>query len=292
VPPLTPELLARSISSTRNLTFIGAVGAGAFKDTFQVQDGAGTSLALKIYRAAGASERARRELEAMYRCAHPHIGRLFTVDVHVEAAQNVLYTLEEFLPGGTLALRISNALLTPIECYSLGIPLIDAITHIAALDLVHRDLKPDNIIFRADGSTPVITDFGLVRDLAAGSLTPTFAMPGPGTPLYASPEQLLNSKPMIDWRADQFSLGVLLAFGTLGSHPYAEPGDAYGDTVSRVAQRLPTSTRFRNEATSAGLPALITMTEPWPHQRYRTPSQLASAWAAQPAGSTSQPGVP
>jgi len=88
------------------------------------------------------------------------------------------------------------------------------------LDLVHRDIKPANIMFKEGLETPVLVDFGIVRDLAATSLTQTWSPIGPGTPFFASPEQLNNEKHLIDWRSDQFSLGVTLYFARTARHPY------------------------------------------------------------------------
>jgi serine/threonine protein kinase len=155
---------------------------------------------------------------------------------------------------------------------------VSAVAHIASQDLVHRDIKPDNIIFRADGATPVIVDFGLVRDLVRTSLTESWFMRGPGTPYFASPEQLRNEKPMIDWRSDQFSLGVVVALSTLGLHPYQEEAASLAHTVDRVAERHSQTRRFIEAAERAGMPFLTRMTAPWPVERFRTPSDLERAW--------------
>src|SRR5262249_941928 len=159
--------------------------------------------ALKLYKQGASSRRSQREIDAMRRCEHPNIARLLRVETFEYSAEEFIVTIEEFLPGGTLT---DLGQIDVPTCLEIGKQLIAAIKHISSLGLVHRDLKPDNIMFRSDRKTPVIVDFGVVRDLLDTSLTPSWAARGPGTPFFAAPEQLNNEKHQIDWRADQFSL--------------------------------------------------------------------------------------
>lgn len=279
------EPVARAVCKSKSLTFVRAVGAGAFKETFHVGGENGVGLALKVYRPGFSPQRTQREIKAMMRCVHPKIGKLADIFQFGWGDDNYLVSLEEFLSGGTLAERIKRAgLLKSPEILAIGEQLIDAVGHIASLNLVHRDLKPENIAFREDGITPVILDFGLVRDLGDSSLTATWLPQGPGTPFFSPPEQLLNEKHIIDWRSDQFSLGILLSICTFGFHPFAELGLSDVEVVERVAQRQPQASRFRDAANSAGLPALVRMAAVWPVERVRTPQELARVWSAQERG--------
>lgn len=216
----------------------------------------------------------------MLSCSHPNIARLTSVKAYTIASEGYLVSLEEFLPGGTLTEKLqAQGLMTGDAVFELGTILIDAIGHVAEQGLVHRDLKPDNVMLREDRKTPVIVDFGLVRNLAQSSLTQTWALQGPGTPLFAPPEQLHNAKAYIDWRADQFSLGVLLSFALFGFHPYSESGDTMPEVVARVADYSQPTARFCQAAKSANLATLIKMVGAWPVERIRTPSQLKNEWA-------------
>ncbi len=276
-----PEGIARAICMAENLTFHGHVGAGAVKETFKVSAN-GVVSALKLYQPEASDERAFREINAMARCNHPNIARVTRIERHAIGSESFLYSLEEFVGGGSLEARLSDqGRFTPTSVQRLGALLIDAVSHIGALGLVHRDLKPANVMLREDGETPVLVDFGLVRDLSAASITPTGAILGPGTPLYAPPEQLLNNKALIDWRSDQFSLGVVLAFAALEFHPYGGTGDSRRDIVTHVYQRKGPTSRFREAATNAGLTALPQMVSAWPVERFRRPEMLARAWADQ-----------
>jgi serine/threonine protein kinase len=139
--------------------------------------------------------------------------------------------------------------------------------------LVHRDIKPANIMFRADG-TPVLTDFGIVRMLDQPTLTQAFLNMGPGTPAYASPEQLNNDKALIDWRTDQFDLAIVLAECLLGHHPFLEQGKTIHDAIMAVAarQEMPAANTKRLQA--LGFSCLIKALMPWPIARYRRPCEL------------------
>jgi serine/threonine protein kinase len=259
------EDIAKRICQRRRLLLVARVGEGTFKQTFQVLQTDGTPLALKLYKADSSAKRDRREIEAMRRCKHKNIARLLSVDSYRYGGQVYLTMTEEFLSGGTLADKGS---LAPGKCLEIGAQLIDALSHIAKLNLVHRDIKPANIMFRSDVSTPVITDFGVVRDLNESSITPTWAPRGPGTPFFASPEQLNNEKDLTDWRTDQFALGVVLAHSDR-------------DVVERVAAREKPAGWFGQRARGAGLPALEKMISPWPVGRYRKPELLRQEWDRQ-----------
>lgn len=258
--------------------FVGPVGAGAFKETFHVILATGEPQALKVYQPGFSPERTSRELGAMQRCSHPNIGRLTSFTGFYLDGVQFLLSVEEFLSGGTLSARLQRSLLSGPEVLVIGGQLASAVAHIASHDLVHRDIKPDNILFRADGVTPVIVDFGLVRDLVRTSLTQTWMIRGPGTPFYASPEQLRNEKAMIDWRSDQFSLGVVMALAAFGFHPYQDDGDSLVQTVERVAERGSQCARFVDAATQSGMLFLVRMTLAWPVERFRTPDDLLRAW--------------
>jgi serine/threonine protein kinase len=154
-----------------------------------------------------------------------------------------------------------------------GRAIATAIEHLRDLKLVHRDIKPENLMFRKGSDEPVLVDFGLVRDLSETSLTQSWFPRGPGTPFYSSPEQLNNDKALIDWRSDQFSLGVMLGLLLTGTHPFERPGANVHDTLTAVADRKECSLEFMQFAQTK-LPILIKMVAPWPIQRVQSPRAL------------------
>ena len=88
-----------------------------------------------------------------------------------------------------------------------------------------------------------------------------------------------NDLMMIDWRSDQFSLGVTFSVLALYTHPNAEPTDSSKhEAVDRVMQRQPPSKAFVDACAVADLAPLSRMVAPWPVQRFRTPADLLAAW--------------
>jgi serine/threonine protein kinase len=272
------EDAARKICRKHRMKFVGTVGEGAFKQTFHVVDSSNTPLALKIYKAENASPRDHREINAMRKCSHKNIAKLLSVETFKDGNQKIVAITEEFLSGGTLT---SKGQLDVKKCLSVGSQLVDALGHIARLNLVHRDIKPDNIIFRSDGLTPVLSDFGVVRDLTDSSITPTWAARGPGTPFFSAPEQLINQKNLIDWRTDQFALGISLAVAVFAEHPFRNLDTTDEDLLQRVSSKLKPAAWFAEQTVASGLSALLKMVAPWPIDRYRKPENLRTAWAAQ-----------
>lgn len=269
--------VAKAICTKRGFSFGRPIGGGSFKQAFHVTH-AGTPLALKLIM-GGSVDRLVREINAVSRCNHPNIGRLSEVQIEASANGQIIYFVEPFLAGGTLGARVRNrGLLKPDEVHLFARQLVSALIHIASLDLVHRDIKPENIMFGDDLSRPTLVDFGLVRDLAAESLTQSHMARGPGTPFFAPPEQLNNQKELIDWRADQFALGATLSMCALGFHPYAEPSDSESDVVEKVARRSTLSPRFIDAAKLAGIEPLIRLVQPYPVLRHCFPDSLLKDW--------------
>ena len=203
------EHVAKAICNVNGFKYIRFIDDGSFKETYQVKSGE-DSHALKIFRPNNSNERTDREIDAMRRARCPSIAQLIDVDKYRLNGKSYLFLLEEYFAGGSLGSRIKASTLQKSEIITLGKNLISALEVTYKERIVHRDIKPDNIMFRLGNSEAVLIDFGLVRDLDASSLTQTFQMRGPGTPIYSAPEQLNNNKNFIDWRTDQFSLGIYI----------------------------------------------------------------------------------
>jgi serine/threonine-protein kinase len=115
----------------------------------------------------------------------------------------------------------------------LGLQILEILVEAEKLRIVHRDIKPDNLIREANGNYWLI-DFGLARHLDLTSLTATAAMFGKFTPGYAPPEQFRNQKLEIDVRCDLFGLGVTLYEAATGVNPYTQGVRDYLEVFRRV----------------------------------------------------------
>lgn len=278
MPPPTPSHLAvaNELARATNLGSITFKAKGAFKETFRAEAANATVVALKILDPSKCDlARTSREIEAVKKCDSPYIAKLFSSGTfHASDGKDYLFAVEEFLDGGTLTDRLSNTAVSPETVKRYAACLVTALDHLRSLNLVHRDIKPDNIMFRSGADVPVLVDFGLVRDLSAISLTQTWLPHGPGTPYYAAPEQLHNDKALIGWRTDQFSLGIVLGISLTGTHPFERPGLTMPQTVGVVAARQSCSNEFVRAATDAGLAGIVQMLAPWPIHRYSSPRRL------------------
>ena len=277
-PSIEAELdaVAQRVCEQHTLDLQGVLGAGAFKRAYLATGTAGP-IALKVAPIVGSVDRLLREVDALRGCAHPNIATLLDAFGINEDGKEYWIVLERFLPGGTLEAKLHTGPMNEHEVRSVGVALASALEHLHDRRLVHRDIKPANILFDTDGSTPVLTDFGVVRMLDMPTLTRDFMGFGPGTPSYASPEQLNNEKALIDWRTDQFDLAIVLSECLLGGHPFMAAGKNIHSAIIEVASRnsLPDETRLALE--QRGFGCLVRALSPWPVSRYRRPVDFLSA---------------
>jgi serine/threonine protein kinase len=167
-----------------------------------------------------ARERLRREARALSTLNHPHVCILYDVGEH-EGAD---YLVMELVTGATLSHRIAEGPLAPPEATRLAIQVAEALVAAHRRGVVHRDLKPGNVMITPDGQAKVL-DFGLARVGATAmesDVTRTATQHGMvfGTLAYMAPEQLLGRP--VDARADQYAFGVMLYEMLTGRSPYRQ----------------------------------------------------------------------
>jgi serine/threonine protein kinase len=164
------------------------------------------------------AERFRREAEAACQLVHPHICPILDFGSVGEA----VYIILPYLTGGSLADRLVKDRTIPHEtAAAVAAQVACALDHAHRQGIVHRDVKPDNILFDSDGNS-FITDFGIATARFHGRLTGTGrAM---GTPHYMSPEQAMGK--LIDGRSDLYALGVMMYEMIVGFPPF-DGADSY-----------------------------------------------------------------
>ncbi|HQR18559.1 MAG TPA: serine/threonine-protein kinase, partial [Gemmatimonadales bacterium] len=182
-----------------------------------------------------APERFLREIEIAARLTHPNI-----LPLHDSGeADGLLYYVMPFVDGETLRDRLRREGRLPAEeAAAIAREVADALGYAHARGLVHRDVKPENILFEAGHA--VVSDFGIARAIGAAGMTESGV--AVGTVAYMSPEQAWALKE-VDARSDVYSLGCVLHEMVTGEPPFAGTRanlpDPLGTIVARAVAKLP-----------------------------------------------------
>ncbi len=153
-----------------------------------------------------------QEFALLAQIQHPNVARIFRQDFSVAHA----YIAMEYFPQGDLRARMKYSTITPEMAISYIKQIAAGLSAIHDVGIVHRDMKPDNLMFRQDGSL-AIADFGVAKQTVM-KITDTGDGDIVGTPYYLSPEQALGEP--VDARCDIYSLGVLAFELLTGRKPY------------------------------------------------------------------------
>ena len=255
-------LAAGTLLGTYEIT--GLLGAGGMGDVYRGRDTRlDRPVALKVLPAALAADprfrqRFDREARVISRLNHPQICTVYDIG----EAHGVSFLVMELVDGETLrawAARQRNHLVSDIVAIVLQIARALAAAHTAGI--VHRDIKPDNVMVRADGTVKVL-DFGVAKlapAAIAADATTSFAETEFGTMIgttrYMSPEQARGLD--VDGRSDIFSLGIVLYELLTGHSPFG--GVTATDTLVAIVEREPTPVTHLRPDTGSGLARVVAM---------------------------------
>ena len=157
-----------------------------------------------------------REAETAAQLSHPCIVPIYSVD----EKDGLVFFVMAFVDGDTLAKRIHDrGALDPTEVRRILREVGDALAYAHAHGVVHRDIKPDNILLEATTNRPMVTDFGIARAISDGSARLTATGIAIGTPAFMSPEQSAGDRD-VDGRSDLYSLGVVAYQMLCGELPF------------------------------------------------------------------------
>lgn len=217
---------------------------------------------LKIISSGMASSRLDRELDIYKRFSdQPGIPKVLKLQV---IGGNIAL-LEEFIEGDSLTVGIESYQADSDRIKDLMINLVNILLPVWEKEIVHRDIKPDNIIIRPDG-TPALLDFGIAKDFNSESVTEAGFQPL--SYMYGAPEQYRGDKTMISYKTDMFSLGVIAYRLFYGRFPF-------GNNKSEIEQR------FQDASRPVDIPANCPIAEflssclaLMPTERPRKPSNL------------------
>jgi serine/threonine-protein kinase len=214
-------------------------------------------------------QRFLREAKAIGRITHPNIVTVYDVGED----QGTIYIAMEFLEGVSLNVYNREHPLDAEEIARIGIQVADSLDYAHARGIVHRDIKPQNIMITPSGMVK-ITDFGIahIEDPAASQQTQAGEILG--TPNYMSPEQVMGKK--ADGRSDLYSLGVVLYELVTGVKPFK------GENLAAIFHAIISETPARPEELKEGLTSefsqiILKCLHKAPEQRYLSGRELADA---------------
>lgn len=184
-----------------------------------------------------------RELNILEKCTNPYLVKLGSIaprPCEIDGIEYVLYS-EEFVPGKSLRQLISTGDQPGSEqLVNLGVCMLKAIQELSALNVIHRDIKPDNIIMTEIEERPyILLDLGLAFIVGGSRITLDSARI-PGTLYYIAPEMLDQGfRQNLDYRADLYTIGLTLYEFASGINPYARrDGEPY-TTLYKIKNQRP-----------------------------------------------------
>jgi serine/threonine protein kinase len=240
----------------------------------------GRVVAIKVLPPAFAADaeaiaRLKREARTAAQLYHPSIATIHSI----EQDGDHIFIVEEFVEGDSLTKVIKQGGLAEAEICRIARAVADALAEAHAKGIVHRDIKPDNII--VTGNRVKVLDFGIAKQVGAPGASPeTFVTQQGmilGTVHYMSPEQALGKA--FDGRTDVFSLGVVLYEMATGRRPFE--GETITETMTQIIRDEPTDAAAVNPGISPGMNAIIGRSlRKSPAERF-TASELVTALDAQ-----------
>jgi serine/threonine protein kinase len=198
------------------------IGAGGMARVYLGRDTVlDRPVAVKIlnpgYSGTDIGARFRREGRTAARLSHPNIVQVYDAGEGELEGREVSYIVMEYVPGGDLkGLIDEKGPMTNDELAKLGADVSSGLAHAHERGVIHRDIKPHNILIDANGR-PKLTDFGIARALDTTQATQTGSYLG--TALYSSPEQLRGEK--VTPKSDVYSLGIALYQAAVGKAPFS-----------------------------------------------------------------------
>jgi eukaryotic-like serine/threonine-protein kinase len=257
------------------------IGRGGNARIFLATDPTGRKVALKILHPelliSVAADRFLREIRLASRLNHPHIARILDSGEH----DWLVYYVMSFVEGATLRERLDTDSRLPFaDTMRFACDVLDALDHAHGHGIVHRDVKPANVVLSSQGA--VLLDFGIARAVAAsGNDQLTRSGIAVGTSSYMSPEQITAATD-IDHRCDLYSLGCVLYECVAGRPPFVHRNEAVVLQL-HLTQPAPDVRTLRPDTPAYLATAIARALAKGPADRWPTAVAMRDALSAVPA---------
>jgi tRNA A-37 threonylcarbamoyl transferase component Bud32 len=230
-----------------------------------------------LTRCVDSVNRFRREANNASRISHPNVAVIYDFG---EADGGVLYLAMEYVDGESLAALAARESPLPVaRAVEIARQVADALTAAHHIGMVHRDLKPDNILLARDmggGDQVKVVDFGIAKGLSGEGQDITRAGFVVGTPRYMSPEQLMGEP--VDGRSDLYSLGCILYEVLTGKEPFG-CGEGAASLTRRLVEPTPHPRSHRSSISRELNDLVVRALARLPVDRYQTAAELRDALA-------------
>ena len=256
------------------------IGRGGNARIFLAKDANGRAVALKILHpellVSVAADRFLREIKLASRLNHRHIARLLDSGEQ----EWLVYYIMSYAEGPTLRERLdgSGPLSIP-EALRLAGDLLDALDHAHTQGIIHRDVKPANVVLSSEGA--ILLDFGIARAVvASGTDQLTRSGIAVGTSTYMSPEQI-TAVADLDHRSDVYSMGCMLFECLAGQPPFHHRNEAVVLQL-HLTQTAPDVRSFRSDTPAELATGISKALAKAPKDRWRSAAEMRDAFAAVP----------
>lgn len=279
---LDPLLLSRlSRALGPDFEVKGLLGRGGFADVFAIEDlQLRRTLAVKVLRPEIAwgpwmTSRFEREARALANLQHLNIPPIHFVGDN----EGLIYYVMPLIEGRPLSRMLGEG--GPMDALFLVdtmIPILEALDHAHQQGVIHRDIKPDNIVIEAGSNRPLLVDFGVAKQVQAGG--PGTSLPGVvlGTPGYISPEQALGQE-NVDGRSDIYAVGATMFHLLTGVTAF--PGDTPREIIGKqIVGEVPDPTELNWRIPAWLSDVVLRALARKPEQRFQTVAEMAEALRA------------
>lgn len=288
IPDVTTGCLLNGLEKFAGFSIVRLIGRGGMGEVYLMRNSAGEEFAVKVMRAPddGKSREWRRrfarEAEFAMKIRHPNL--IAVHDVGEDSASGLCYIVMDYAGGGSLADRIRESGPMKIrDAVALASQIAAALEVAHSAGVIHRDIKPDNVLFDSEGRVK-LADLGIAKFSNSGAET-TVTKTGMiiGTPAYMAPEQMMNSH-SVDYRADVYSLGIVLYEMLTGVRPHADSTIVELMAKAVNGEELPDIRTVRPETSAALAYIIALMVSPKPEERPESAEAVAKLLADLAAG--------